>query len=113
MSVKSESYDGVAVISVEGDLSEADAAAAREAAQQAIDGRRLRDVVFDLSACGSLDSDGLEALLFVKGRCEQRYGRLKLAGCDAAVLTILEMTRLRQRFECCDTAEQALKLMRA
>ena len=111
--VKSEVYDGVAVVSVEGDLTHEAAQQAASAGRAAFDRRRLADLVVDLSACTGVGGDGLEALLGVKSRCEEAGGRLKLAGADGAILKVLEMTRLRHRFDCCGDAEQALKLLRA
>lgn len=112
MTVKSEVYDGIAVVAVEGELSDEVAALTREAVCEFVDHRRLADVVIDLTACTEVASSGLEALLWAKSRCEQCYGRFKLAGGGEFVLKILEMTRLRHRFECCDSVESALKLMR-
>ena len=111
--VKSEVYDGVAVVTVEGDLADEPARDLLTAVAEVFDARRLRDVVIDLTACGGVASDGLEALLSGKARAEEVRGRLKLAACPEHVLKVLEITRLRPRFECCDAVEQALKLIRS
>ena len=112
MSVKREIYDGVGVVGVEGELADEAAAEAREAVRDHLERRQVRDVVLDLTHCTAVASAGLEALLWAKLRCEEYGGRLKLAGCDEFLLKVLEMTRLRHRFECGDTLESALKSMR-
>ncbi len=113
MAVSSEVYDGVAVVGVEGELADEQATGMRDAFAQLVDSRKLSDYVIDLTACTGVASDGLEAMLWAKSRCEELYGRLKLAVSDPTLMKVLEMTRLRRRFECCDSLETALKLMRA
>jgi len=60
---------------------------------------------------GFADSDGLETLLWLKRRCEDRLGQLKLANLDENCAKILEMTRLQHRLECPPDLASALKTM--
>ena len=112
MAVRCEDYNRVAVLSFEGDLDEAEVIDAREKVRRMIDERQVVDFVVDLCKCGQMTGEGLEAMLWLKRRCEDLMGRMTLAGCDENLLKILEMTRLRGRFECVPEVETALKHMR-
>ena len=112
MAVKQEVFEGIGVVSIDGDFADDAVVEAREAVVSQIEGAGLRRIVVDLSACTSVASTGLECLLHASSLCEDRRGRLKLAGCEAYLLKILAMTRLRSRFECSDDLESALRSLR-
>ncbi len=78
----------------------------------AIDRRHLADVVVDMEKSGFVDSEGLELLLWMKQRCEDLFGRIKLVGIDENVKKILEITRLEARFESHADLASALKTMK-
>ena len=113
MPVQCEEYAGVSVLTVDGDFDAEQVAAARERVRAMLDERQVVDHVADLTRCGFISSEGLEFLLWLKRRAEEMLGRVKLAGCDDNVLKILEMTRLRSRFECIPNVEAAVRQMRA
>ncbi len=113
VAVLTEVYDGIAVIGIDGELADEQATRLRKAVTDTIESRRLADIVIDLSACVGVGSDGLEALLFAKSRCDALYGRLRLALRDPNLLAILDMTRLRPRFDCSETPELAMRSLRA
>jgi anti-anti-sigma factor len=110
--IQCDEYDRVAVLSVEGDFDAEQLGLAREAVRAMLDDRQVVDFVADLSRCPFISSEGLELLLWLKRRAEEMFGRVKLAGCDESVLKILEMTRLRSRFECIPSVEAAVRQMR-
>jgi anti-anti-sigma factor len=110
--IQCDEYDRVAVLSVEGDFDGDLLGMAREAVRSMLDERQVVDFVADLSRCPFISSEGLELLLWLKRRAEEMLGRVKLAGCDDSVLKILEMTRLRSRFECIPDVEAAVRQMR-
>lgn len=112
MPIQCDEYDRVAVLSVEGDFAAEQVVAAREAVRRMLDERQVVDFVADLARCPFLSSEALELLLWLKRRAEESLGRVKLAGCDDTVLKILEMTRLRSRFECIPGVEAAVRQMR-
>jgi anti-anti-sigma factor len=111
--IQCDEYDRVAVLSVEGDFDGEQLGAAREAVRAMLDDRQVIDFVADLSRCPFVSSEGLELLLWLKRRAEEMLGRVKLAACDENVMKILEMTRLRSRFECIPSVEAAVRQMRA
>lgn len=112
MPIECQDYNQVCVLSVKGDLAGEEVAAARAAVEEAIDKRQIIDVVIDLQKSGFIDSEGLEAILWMKQRCEELFGQVKLARLDEHCRKILEITRLDHRLECHADLESALKTMR-
>jgi anti-anti-sigma factor len=112
MPVKLEEYDGVCVLSLTGDFAGEDVAVARKVATEFIEHRQISDFVVDLEKTTFVDSEGLEALLWIKRRCEDLFGQFKLAAADDHVKKVLEVTRLGRRFENASDVAAALKTMR-
>jgi anti-anti-sigma factor len=112
MSIKVDEYDGVCVLTITGDFAGEDVAAARKASEEMVGQRQVSDFVVDLEKVSFIDSEGLEALVWIKRRCEDLFGQFKLAGVDEGVKKILEVTRLNRRFEIAGDVPTALKTMR-
>lgn len=112
MPVKFDEYNGVCVISVTGDFAGDAVLPTRKNAQELIENRRLVDFVIDMEKAPFIDSEGLEALLWIKRKCEDLFGQLKIAGLDDNVKKILEVTRLSHCFENAKDVPSALKTMR-
>lgn len=107
-----EEYDGVCVVTVKGDFTGDAVAGARRAADECFDSRQMADVVIDLEHSRVVDSQGLEALLWIKRRCDSAAGRFRIAGATEEVRTVLEMTRLNRSLETAHDVASALKAMR-
>jgi anti-anti-sigma factor len=102
-----DQYNNVCVIGVEGDLTGPEALAVRNAVE-----RRPADstaCVIDLERCHFFGGEGIETLLLALRHCDGGGARLKLAGLDHNCRTILTITRLDHRFECCNDLSSALK----
>lgn len=112
MPITQQDYEKVNVITLQGDFGGEEPAAVQKIVQEAISQRRIVDFVVDFQACPFIDSTGLEALIWVKRRCEEMFGRVKLINLDENVRKILEITRLEPRFESCRDLATALKTMR-
>jgi anti-anti-sigma factor len=112
MPIKCEEYSQVCVMEVQGDFMAETAAMAKKSLEDQIEQRRLVDFVIDFQKSGFVDSDGLEALLWMKRRCEDLFGQIKLVNMDENCRKILEITRLEHRFECHADLASALKTMR-
>ncbi len=112
MAIKCEDYNKVCVMSVTGDFITDVAALARKNVEKAIDERQVVDFVMDFEKAGFIDSEGLETLLWLKRKCEDLFGQVKLINLDENLRKILEMTRLEHRFECHTDLAAALKTMR-
>ncbi len=98
------------VMRVEGPLLRSDASAVQDAVSERI-GRRIRDIVIDMSQADFVDSAGLEALLWIQEACEEHLGQVRLIGCDDTVQTILQVTRLSARLDISDSEEDAIRSM--
>jgi anti-anti-sigma factor len=112
MAMKVDEYNNVCVISIGGDLAGAEPAVLRQHVEGTIDKKQLVDFVLDFERAGFIDSEGLETLLWLKRRCEDLFGQLKLANLDENVRKILEITRLQTRFHCQPDVAAALKTIR-
>ena len=112
MAIKCDEYNQVCVITLGGDFIAGDVEEARRSVEDLIDKRQIVDFVFDFEKAGFIDSEGLEALLLVKRRCEDLFGEVKLVNLDENCRKILEITRLEHRFECHGDLAAALKTMR-
>ena len=112
MPIKSEDYNNVCVVSLDGDLTAEANQAVRQIADERIDQKQVVDFVLDFEKAGFFDSEGLETLLWLKRRCEDLFGQLKLVNLDENCRKILEITRLGHRFECHPDLPSALKTMR-
>jgi anti-anti-sigma factor len=110
--VKCEEYNNVCVLAPPGDLVGAESQQLRKVVEDLVEQRQLIDFVIDCEKVGFIDSEGLEALLLMKRKTEDLFGRLKLANLDENCRKILEITRLEARFECCPDLPTALKNMR-
>lgn len=111
MPIKCEQYNQVCVISVDGELAGDQIEPARRAFEERVEKRQIVDFVIDLEKSPFVDSEGLELLLWMKRKCEDLFGQVKLAGADANVRKILEMTRLEHKFESHPDLASALKTM--
>jgi len=112
MGIRCDEYNKVSVIAVDGDLTADTAAALRKAIDERVESKQLVDFIIDLEKTPFIDSEGLETLLWLKRRCDDLFGQVKLVNLDDNCRKILEITRLDHRFECQQDLAAALKTMR-
>ncbi len=110
--INSEDYNGVCVLSVAGDLTGDECAKVRTVVEQSIDQRHVVNFAVDLEKCTYLDSEGLETVCWIKAKCDELFGMMKLVAPDETCRKILEMTRLDERLEIEVDISTALKAMR-
>ena len=113
MGIRFDQYNTVGVVALEGDLRGDDAATEfRSAIGDALDADgRLSALVIDFTAARFVDSLGLEALLWSRGRLGGAIGAVRLAALDANCRKIVEMTRLDDQFEINEDVQAALRAM--
>lgn len=112
MPLKCEEYNNVCVVALGGDLSGEVPAELKKLVDQRMENAQTGSFVVDFEKAGFVDSEGLEALLWLRRRCEDRFGQVKLINLDENCRKILEVTRLEHRFECHNDLAGALKTMR-
>ncbi len=108
MNISCEEYDQVAVVTVDGELSADTLEVFKSTIQENLKmGHNFFVIVFE--KISFIDSQGLEALLWLKDECENRQGQVKLAGLDETQAKILAMTRLDHCFDIHSQIVQAVK----
>ena len=110
MSIKCEEYDHACVIALTGDFVGVDTEQVFKAVDERLASRRAVNFVIDFERSAFIGSEGLEALLAVRRRCEERRGQVRLAGLDENCRKILQITRLDSRFECHPDLAAALRV---
>lgn len=107
MSIAAQRQENVCVLTLDGDLVSDITKEFRTLAQKAIN-EGCHDFVVDFSEANSIDSQGLEGLTWLKRECEEHLGMIKLCGLSRTLQEILDITRLRRRFDQYDSKDEAL-----
>jgi len=108
MRIPWQNYDDVTVVELRGDLDGDSVEPLRSALTEIVTGRRA-GVVLNMSEVEFINSQGLELLLWVRDYCRQNRVPLRLAGLAENCLTILEITRLQDDFDCHAELAEAVK----
>ena len=108
MNISCEEYDQIAVVNIDGELSQDTVEAFNNAVQESLGDDRSCFVV-NFEKVSIIDSQGLEALLWLKDQCQERQGSVKLAALDETSDTILHMTRIDRAFEIYNDLIEAVK----
>jgi anti-sigma B factor antagonist len=106
-----EDHDTITVLTISGSLTADQTDVFRRACQERFE-VGVREVVLDMEYLTSLDSAGLELLLWLIDEVGDRGGRLKLVRPDETARTILRITRLERRFDIHDSIESAARSLR-
>ena len=112
MRLESEIRDGVFVLRLKGRFvtgSNAEVASARNQLQ----GTGLVNAIVDLGEVPYIDSTGLAFLVDLYKILQGRGGQLAVAGANARVLEVLELTRIGELIPVFDDQEIALVTLRA
>jgi anti-anti-sigma factor len=98
MKIKTQDYNDVTVIELQGELDDESADSLQNTITDVIASDKT-GIVFDMSAIGFVDSEGLERLLWARDYCHENNCQLRLAGLDENCEKILEVTRLESEFD--------------
>ncbi len=107
MSVTTKNEGGVCVLKVIAEFTGHNVEKFREFARQRL-ADDVRDFVVDMSETTSIDSEGLEALTWLRRESEDELGMVKLCRVPDTIKEILVITRLSHQFEQTDRIDQAL-----
>lgn len=108
MKIKTQNYNGVTVIELQGELDSDVAELFRNTITDII-AKHKTGIVLDMSGVGFIDSEGLEQLLWARDHCNENRCELRLAGLDENCARILEITRLANEFDCYGELTEAVK----
>ena len=103
-----EEYDQIAGVNIDGELSQDTIEAFKNTVQESLRDGRV-DFVVNFEKVSLIDSQGLEALLWLKDQCRENQGMVKLAALDEISAKILNMTRIDQTFDICKELIEAVK----
>ena len=98
MKVKTQDYNDVTVIELQGELDSEFANLLQNTITNIIASHKA-GIVLDMSGIGFIDGEGLERLLWARDYCHENNCQLRLAGLDENCKKILEITRLENEFD--------------
>ncbi len=98
MKMKHEDRDQMTVLSLNGEMSRGETDRFRRELLDRLDAD-IRDFVIELSGLESIDSQGLEALLWLQEQSIERLGQVRLANPPEFLRDVLRATRLDGRLE--------------
>ena len=108
MAASAEKYGDVVVISVESEFTGDTVQQFRRVAEE-----QLRETnlwfVLDLEKTVSIDSSGLETLLWFRDQVETNTGLVKVCALDETCRKIFELTRFDRKFEVFESSTDAIK----
>jgi len=108
MVAAAEKYGDVVVISVDAELSGDTIQQFRRVVEEQLKGGNLW-FVLDFEKTTSMDSVGLETLLWFRDQVETHTGMAKVCALDETCAKIFELTRFDRKFEVFETATDAVK----
>ncbi|MEZ4986249.1 MAG: STAS domain-containing protein [Saprospiraceae bacterium] len=80
------------------------------AAQQRIDAGNILMIV-DLGSMPYTNSVGLNFLISLQARCQEKHGQIVLANASDKLMQLLEITKLQPLFQLTSSVEEALQLI--
>jgi len=98
---------GVVIVGVEGQLIVGNRQELKQKVLDALE-EGSRKFVIDFSKTGYIDSSGLGVLVSLSKKIREQGGELRLAGLNADLQTLFELTKLDTLFAISRTAEEAL-----
>ena len=108
MAASAEQYGDVIVISVESEFTGDTVQQFRGVVEEQLAGGGAW-FVLDMEKAVSIDSAGLEALLWFRDEVEAHTGLVKVCALDETCRKIFELTRFDRKFEVFETATDAIK----
>jgi anti-sigma B factor antagonist len=106
-----EDYDQLTVVAIRGELHAEACDTFRDEMSQRLE-QDVRDFVLNLSETESIDSQGLEALLWLQDCCAEQLGQVRLAHASPSFREVLRVTRLAGRLDCHEDVDAAITSLR-
>ena len=108
MRIKTQDYNEVTVVELQGELDGEMSISLRNAITDIVTAGKA-GIVLHASGVGFIDSEGLELLLWIKDYCGENSCQLRIAGLDENCAKILEVTRLANEFDVYSELAEAVK----
>ena len=110
MNIPVEDYGHAVILKPKGELVEDTLGGFREVVDHQLSEDAVIDVIVDMEEVTFMDSMVLEYLLDLQEQLQEKFGQVRLAGCNENIAKILEMTRLNIVFEVFDNTEEAVRV---
>lgn len=111
MKLNFEDHGLVALVTLAGDLTLDSVDSFRRGINDRLE-RGVRDFVLIFDDLQLIDSAGLEAILWLQERSDDRNGQVRLVGATENVATVLRITRLDRLYEQYDDVTEAVRSLR-
>ncbi len=108
MSITATQEGNVCLLTIDGELIGANVKQFCDLVQQAF-ATDSRDFVVDFGKATAIDSEGLEALTWLRRECDEQLGIVRLCHLSGRLRKILVITRLNRKFEQYDLRDEAFK----
>ncbi|MCK5473657.1 MAG: STAS domain-containing protein [Planctomycetes bacterium] len=108
MKIKTQDYNDVTVVELQGELDSEFAEMFQNTVMNVISADK-RGIVLDMSEVSFIDSEGLEKMLWLRDYCNENNCEIRLAGLDENCEKILEITQLEKEFDNYAELTQAVK----
>ena len=102
MKISHEDHGDTSLVAIAGDFLSDDVESYRRCLSERFD-NGVRNIVLDMAGLATIDSAGMETLLWTSEESVQRSGRLKLVATGSTVSEVLRITRLARRFDIANT----------
>ena len=111
MRISHEDHGDTSLVAIAGDFLADDVDQYRRCISERFDSG-VRNVVLDMAGLETIDSAGMEMLLWTSEEAVDRSGRLKLVAVAGTVSEVLRITRLSRRFDHANSVEEAARALR-
>ncbi|MCK4914039.1 MAG: STAS domain-containing protein [Planctomycetes bacterium] len=108
MKIKTQDYNDVTVVELQGELDSEFAEMFQNTVMNVISADK-RGIVLDMSEVSFIDSEGLEKMLWLRDYCNENNCQIRLAGLDENCEKILEITQMEKEFDSYAELTQAVK----
>jgi anti-anti-sigma factor len=111
MRISFEDHGETCLLAVAGDMLAENTDAFHRCVSERIESG-TRNLLLEMTGLESIDSAGLELLLWTAEELANRSGRMKLVGVHGTVAEALRVTRMNSRFELAGSVEDAARGLR-
>lgn len=108
MKIRTQNYNNVTVVELQGEL-DCDSAAAFKSTVTDMVAKHKNGIAIDMSNIEFIDSEGLEILLWARDYCNENNCPLRLTALNENCAKILEITRLDNEFNQYEELAEAVK----
>jgi anti-anti-sigma factor len=107
MKIKIQEKQQITVVSLEGNIMQEDVAIFRSRLDDLVQSGKIK-IILDLNGVNFLSSIFLAVIVETKNQLNEKQGDIKLAAVNFLVRNLFDLTRLSDKFEICNSVEEAI-----